>query len=101
MRLFGANFGQKLRYFELPGILPELFAGLKVGITLATLAVIGAIVGEFVGAKGGLGYLAIFASGVLDTPTVFVATFSLIILGIVFSVAMRFLEIVLLPWQKE
>ena len=98
MVLFKANFGQRLKYFEIPGILPELFAGLKIGVTLA---VIGAIVGEFVGARAGLGYMAIYASGVLDTPTVFVATFTLIALGIVLSSIVRIFEVVLLPWKKD
>ncbi len=96
MRLYKVNFWQRVRFFELPAMLPELFAGLKTG---ATLAVIGAVVGEFVGAKAGLGYLAIYASGMLDTPTVFVATAQLIFLGLILFSTVRFLEKRLLPWK--
>lgn len=97
-RLYKVNFWQRTRFFELPAILPELFAGFKTG---ATLAVIGAVVGEFVGAKAGLGYLAIYASGLLDTATVFVATLQLILLGIVLFGTMRFLEKKFLPWKEN
>ena len=80
MRLSHASNWQVLTKLEIPSSFPTLFAGLKSGITLA---VVGAVVGEFVGANAGLGYLIIFATGNLDTPTVFAAIIQLVIIGIV------------------
>jgi NitT/TauT family transport system ATP-binding protein len=80
---------------EVPGMLPELFAGFKTGITFA---VIGAVVGEFVGARGGLGYLTIFASGELNMPQAFAAITQLILLGIALYGIVVFLERVVMPW---
>ena len=63
--------GGTLRVFlklRIPNALPNLFGGLKIAITLA---VVGAITGEFVGAQAGLGYLLTAASGQMDTSLVF------------------------------
>jgi NitT/TauT family transport system permease protein len=49
---------------------PELFSGMKIAITLA---VIGAVIGEFVGSNRGLGYLILIANQDLDTPLAFAA----------------------------
>ena len=54
--------------------------GLRIG---ATLAVIGAVVGEFVGAKSGLGFMVNVGRGVYDTALVFVAVFTLIALALI------------------
>jgi len=73
--------GSRLQVFlklELPSILPELFAGLKTGISFA---VVGAVVAEFVGAKAGLGYEIIYHAGYLHTSTVFALLIQLVALG--------------------
>ncbi len=70
MKILKASRWQVFSEVELPSSLPVLFASFKTGITLA---VIGAVVGEFVGANSGLGYLIIYAAGLMDTPQVFVA----------------------------
>ena len=54
MRSLQANRFQMLRYLEVPAALPVFLGGLRIG---ATLAVIGAVVGEFVGSDRGLGFL--------------------------------------------
>jgi NitT/TauT family transport system permease protein len=66
---------QILRYLEIPAALPVFLGGLRVG---ATLSVIGAVVGEFVGADEGLGFLINVARGQYDTALVFAAVFTLI-----------------------
>lgn len=81
MKLVHANRWQVFKELELPSSLPMLFAGFKSGITLA---IVGAVVGEFVGANAGLGYLIIFGVGYLDTAMVFAAIIQLVIMGIVF-----------------
>jgi putative riboflavin transport system permease protein len=54
MHTIGADRWQVLRMVEVPAALPNVFGGLKVA---GTLSILGAVVGEFVGAKAGLGFL--------------------------------------------
>jgi NitT/TauT family transport system permease protein len=64
---------------QLPGALPYIFAGMKVG---AILAVAGAIVGEFLGSDRGLGYLMLQVQVTLDTPAMFMAVILITLLGV-------------------
>jgi len=83
MRTFRAGRWQILRMVEAPAALPSIFGGLKVS---GTLSILGAVVGEFVGAKRGLGFLVNYAAFQLDTPLMFEGLFSLVALGVtVFS----------------
>jgi len=75
MRSLRASRRQVFTKLEVPAALPVLLGGLKIG---ATLSVIGAVVGEFVGADEGLGFLVNIGRGLYDTPLVFVAVFLLI-----------------------
>jgi len=63
---------------QLPGALPYIFSGMKVG---AILAVAGAIVGEFLGSDKGLGYLMLQVQVTLDTPAMFMAVLVITLLG--------------------
>jgi NitT/TauT family transport system permease protein len=65
---------------QLPGALPYIFSGMKVG---AILAVAGAIVGEFLGSDRGLGYLMLQVQVTLDTPAMFMAVILITLLGMV------------------
>ena len=67
------------RKIQLPGALPYVFSGMKVG---AILAVAGAIVGEFIASERGLGYLMIQVQSSLDTPAMVMAVLLLTLLGI-------------------
>ena len=71
---------QIFRFVRLPTALPFIFAGLDVGIVLS---VIGAIVGEFVGASGGLGYLLLVYNADLKIAAVFALLIILAVLGII------------------
>jgi NitT/TauT family transport system permease protein len=64
-----------------------------------TLAVVGALVGEFVGASKGLGYLIQFAGGQLDTRLVFAAIAVVSLLGILLFMAVDLVERRLLRWH--
>jgi NitT/TauT family transport system permease protein len=83
---------------ELPAALPVLFGGLKLSVILA---VVGAVVGEFAGADVGLGFLINLARGVLDTPLMFVAVISLIVIAQVLYITVALVEGYCLRWQKE
>ena len=79
MRSLRATRWQKLRFLEIPAALPVLFGGLRIG---ATLSVIGAVVGEFVGSDRGLGFLINVGRGQYDTALVFVSIFTLILMAL-------------------
>jgi len=98
MRSLQATRWQTLKSLELPAALPVFLGGLRIG---ATLAVIGAVVGEFVGAKSGLGFLVNVGRGVYDTSLVFVAVFTLITMALVLYGLVATIEKRLLRWQQR
>ena len=81
-----------------PSALPNVFSGLKVAITLA---VIGALVAEFVSSNRGLGFLIISAQVQLDTTLAFAAATLLIIIGFILYITIEVLEKVLVPWKPS
>jgi len=97
MRSLEATRWQVFTMLEVPAALPVLLGGLKVGVTLS---VIGAVVGEFVGADRGLGFLVNLARGLFDTPLMFVALFTLVAIAISLYAAVTVLEGLLLSWKK-
>jgi NitT/TauT family transport system permease protein len=94
-RSLSATRWQILSRIRLYSALPYFFSSLKVA---ATLAVIGAIVGEFVGASQGLGFLITVANSQMDTPLSFASLFILIVLGIVLFEAVVVVERWAIPW---
>jgi NitT/TauT family transport system permease protein len=79
---------------QLPGALPYIFSGMKVG---AILAVAGAIVGEFLGSDKGLGYLMLQVQVTLDTPAMFMAVIMITLLGMLLYGLVLALEQWLVP----
>lgn len=98
MRVSRANWWQTFTKLELPAAMPVLMTGAK---TSATLAVIGAVVGEFVVANAGLGFLINGARQQYDTALVFVAALTLALMaGLLYS-AVSLLERRVLAWQRR
>ena len=93
-----ANRWQLFWKLELPAALPVIFGGLKLS---ATLAVVGAVVGEFMGASAGLGYLINLGRGILDTPLMFVAILLLVVIAQALYLSVAMLEARLLRWQHQ
>jgi NitT/TauT family transport system permease protein len=90
LRSLGATPAQVTTRLEIPSALPVLFGGLRVGVTLA---VIGAVVAEWVSASTGLGVLINIADqGLFDTPLMFVALAALGIIGLTFYSLVVLLE---------
>lgn len=83
---------------RLPQALPSVFGGLKVSITLA---VVGAVVGEFVGADRGLGYLILLSSGQLQMDIMFAAIVLLVVVGVALFAMVQWAEHVMLPWHTS
>lgn len=98
MRALEASRWQMVWLLEVPAALPVFFGGLKVG---ATLAVIGAVVGEFVASDRGLGYLLKQGQQLYDTPLVFVGIGALVILAQALYGIVALAERGLLRWQSE
>lgn len=94
----GASPWQVFWNFRLPNALPSIFAGLKVA---SVLAVIGAIVAEFVGADSGLGYLIVVAATDQNVTRQFSAIFLLSLAGILLFGLIGYLERRLLPWHAS
>src|SRR6185312_4017716 len=92
----GASRMQVFAQFRLPTSLPYLFSGLKVA---ATLAIAGAVVGEFVGADKGLGYLLLVTNSNMETSLMFATIVALTIIGLAFFYAVEFVEALLIPWH--
>lgn len=97
MRSLRASRWQMFSMLEIPAALPVFLGGLRIG---ATLSVIGAVVGEFVGADRGLGFLINVGRGQYDTALVFVAIFTLVILALSLYGIVLLLERKLLAWQE-
>jgi NitT/TauT family transport system permease protein len=84
-----------LRKVRFPAALPFIFGGMKVAITLA---VIGAIVAEFVGSDMGLGYILIISGTYADTAKTFTAILIISFIGIVLYFMIERIEQAALPW---
>ncbi len=95
-RIYGANLWQTLRYVEIPLALRSLLGGVRIAFTLA---VTGAVIGEFVSANRGLGYLLKQAEFLYDTPLKFVALFCLMAIAALGYAVIALLERLLLSWE--
>lgn len=93
----GASRRQMLRYVEAPLSLPVLFGGLRTGLALATT---GAVVGEFVAGREGLGALINIARGLFDTPLIFVALITLALITLALYLVANLAERLLVTWEQ-
>jgi NitT/TauT family transport system permease protein len=81
----------------LPNALPFIIAGLRLGVGRA---IIGIVVGEFFGARAGLGYMILNSAQMFDTSSLFVATVILAVTGMVSVFGLQALERRLAPWRE-
>jgi len=95
-RAAGANAWQLFWLVRLPSALPSIFGGMKVSITLA---VAGAIVGEFVAAESGIGRLLLSANGNMDIPLLFAGVLALSVMGFLLFLVVEGFERMMLPWH--
>ncbi len=77
-RAYSASTWQVFVSVRLPSALPHIFSGLKVG---ATMTMIGLIVGEFVTAQSGLGFLTMYGASTLETPFMMAAILLICMIG--------------------
>jgi len=97
-RSMRAGAFRTFRRIRLPNALPSIFGGLKVSITLA---VVGAVVGEFVGSNSGIGYVLQIANGNFDLPLMFAALFVLSMMGVLLFTALEVIERLMIPWHSS
>jgi ABC-type nitrate/sulfonate/bicarbonate transport system permease component len=96
LRTMKATPAQVFFKVRLPAALPYLFSGTKVGITYS---VIGAVIGEWVGAQEGIGYLMIIANAQLQTDLIFASILVLSVLGVGLFALVAGVERLTLRWK--
>jgi NitT/TauT family transport system permease protein len=90
-----ASEWQVFRMVRFPYALPYIFAGMKVGVTMV---MIGVVVGEFITAQHGLGYIIMFAAGAGETATVLAAIVLLCVIGLGLYGIIGLAELLVLRW---
>src|ERR1700738_584672 len=98
MDSLGASAWEKFTKISLPWAMPYFFAALKISITLA---IVGAVVGEFVAAGEGLGYVINASNISLDTELMFAAIVCMSVLGVLLFLAIVLFERLLIPGEHQ
>ncbi len=96
LHVMGASRSQIFWKVVVPSALPSVYTGLKIG---SGLALIGAVIGEFVASRSGLGHMILYASGTLDTPTLYLGIITLAVFAAALSFAVDALGPVLVRWR--
>jgi NitT/TauT family transport system permease protein len=97
-RIMGANRGEIIAYIVIPSIAPNIFDGLKTSIIFA---VIGALIGEFIAAKAGLGFYILNASGAFNISGIWVGVILIVSLVFVLTTAIGIAERRVLRWLPD
>jgi NitT/TauT family transport system permease protein len=95
-RVFGAYWWERVFLVEVPLAAPVLLGGIKLGFTLSLT---GAVVGEFLGADQGLGFLLNYYQANLDTPALFATLLALGVIGITLYSCVSLLERIVSTWE--
>lgn len=98
LKVFGASKSQIFRMVRLPSALPFIFAGLDIGIVFAIL---GAVVGEFIGAQEGLGYLLLQTNYNFDIAGMFAVLVVLSVMGLLAHFVIRLVQRKVAFWAEE
>lgn len=98
LTVFGASRAQIFRMGRLPSAMPFIFAGLDIGIVFSIL---GAVVGEFIGAQEGLGYLLLQTNYNFDIAGMFAVLVVLSLMGLIAHSFIRFLQRKMAFWAEE
>jgi NitT/TauT family transport system permease protein len=96
LRVMGASRNQIFWKVIVPSSMPSVYTGLKIG---SGLALIGAVIGEFVASRAGLGHMILYASGTLDTPSLYLGIITIAIFAACLSFAIDAVGPVLVPYR--
>ncbi len=95
---FGARRAQVFRTIALPGALPLVMTGIKLGIGMGLILI---AIAEMIGAKSGLGYMIWNAWEILSVEKMYVGLLTIAVLGFLFTIALNELERLIIPWKAE
>jgi NitT/TauT family transport system permease protein len=95
-RNFGAGGFQTFRTVALPGALPLIMTGVKLGVGLGLVLI---AIAEMVGAKSGLGYMIWNAWEILSVETMYVGLITIAVLGLMFTLVLNEIERLIVPWK--
>lgn len=95
VRLMGGSRWAVIRYVVIPSLMPNILGGMKASVVFA---VIGAVVGEYIAADGGLGHFVLVAAGIFDMNEIWAGTIMLMAMVLVISSLIGVLERRLLRW---
>lgn len=98
MKILDASAWQKFIYIELPYSLQAILSGIKIALTQA---MVGAVIGEMIGAKSGLGYLLTLGNETYDINLVLSSIIILSLIGLILYLVAGFVEKKLLIWKEE
>lgn len=98
MNSLNAGRWQTFRRLELPSALPYILTGMEIGVVLA---IIGAVVGEYLGGSEGLGHMAVAAMNAYQTNQLFAVIILLTMLGFTFYVTIAALRRLVIPWHES
>jgi NitT/TauT family transport system permease protein len=96
-RLMGASWPQVVVRVILPAAAHQIFLGLK---TAVPYAVIGAVIGEYIGSNEGLGYYILYASQTYDAPALFAGIIILVAIVFIANFGLNLLERRVIRWRK-
>jgi NitT/TauT family transport system permease protein len=96
LKVMGASRHQIFWKVIVPSAMPNVYTGLKIG---SGLALIGAVIGEFVASRAGLGHMILYASGTLDTPALYLGIITIAIFAAALSFAIDALGPFLVPYK--
>jgi NitT/TauT family transport system permease protein len=97
-RAIGLSPFKTFMTIKLPAALPTMFGGFKIA---SSLALVGAVVGEFLASNTGLGHMVVDAQGNGDTTSLFAALVALLVLGLVVYGLISLLEWLTVPWRRK
>ncbi len=97
-RNYGANRWQLFRHVILPGALPVIFAGLRLALGTALIVIVAI---EFIRAKKGVGFVTFYYWEVLVTEKMYAGLFVVMLLGVLLTAGLQYVERRVMPWQKE
>lgn len=96
--LLGANKTQILWHVVIPTSMPWIMTGIRIG---ASICMVGAIIGEYIGASGGLGYMVTYASAFFQIKRVMSCIVVLLVIGLLVTTVLERFERYLLRWRSE
>lgn len=95
---FRASSWNTFRTIALPGALPLIMTGIKLGAGMGLVLI---AIAEMVGAKSGLGYMIWNAWELFDVPTMYVGLFAIALIGFIMNAALDALERAVVPWKAR